>query len=814
MNDYIKKLTFPPVWLLLLGVIFLADLLFGGRIFLARDWLQDFLPMRMLEAKCLLNGEFPFWNQFLGGGKPFIADPQSQALYPANVLFLLFKPAAALNLYWLLHLYIGGLGAYFFCRQLGVEKQPAGIAAISFMLGTWLVSMLEFSINGATGAWIPWIFGVLARFHSRLPDGAACRPLAECWKQRRLAGALALLFAVQFFANFPEFVIYPCVGYALFIAAVAATGKNFRGAAAMVLFAAIGGLLALLICLPEIAGTRELLPYTERAGSFDARFNMASMSLSHLLSAIFPFIGGFPGFPDKHWESGLFEFWIGAFYSGAIPLMLAPFAFREWARKSSREKIPVIAAVAMILTGCLLAFGENTPVYPWLHAHAPLLGQFRFPTKFLILTVLGMLMLAALGVDALCKKRQAPVPLLVALGVIVAAGGALALCLWANPNWFISLAGNAQARPGAEALAKAGRFALVSWVFLALAFAWVMALAKTRVKIAPLLAGGVLLAFANMWVVSRQLHPAAPAAPALPAPGSLDIARAAAGSDYRAFSVYAGVQQYLYSDPRPEIYGWAWQAGSGGMWAAHDIRQHYSALIKLQKYSQLTGLIYSGNATLQNHGLDLFGVKWIVTGEPWQQILWGNASRELKIIHERPAPLSRFMLFNARTLVATDTEVWQRLTQGRFAHSIPMVEPACLFNGSVTNRPLAAKTPSLALGDKLAVLRKTQNKITLQAETAGDSLLFFGDTWYPGWRATLDGREVPIHRVNYMFMGVEIPPGKHTVEFKFYPRNFTLYLLVALAALGASLSLMIPEKMLRRLKSAGKKTAPQNQAVN
>ena len=797
-----------------MAVIFLGDLLFGGRIFLARDWLQDFLPLRLFEAKCLLNGEFPFWNQYLGGGKPFIADPQSQALYPINILFLLFSPVAALNLYWLFHLYVGGLGVYFCCRQFDVSKESAGLAGISFMLGTWLVSMLEFSINGATGAWIPWILGVVARFHSKLPD-TACQPFAECWKQRRLVGALAILFAIQFFANFPEFVVYPCIGYALYVVAVAVTGRSFRIAAALSLFIGIGGLLGLLITLPEVVSTQELLPFTERAGTFDARFGMASMSSKHLLSAIFPFIGGFPGFPGKFWESGLFEFWIGAFYSGAISLVLVPFAFLGWSQKNTREKIPVIAASAMILTGILLAMGENTPVYPWLHAHVPLLGHFRFASKLLILTVMGLFILTALGANALSKKRHAPFPLLVVLGVIVAASGILAMCLQANPDLFISLtAGGKPARNSPEALEKAGRLTLVTWGFLVLAFAWMMALVKSRIKTVPLFAAGIMLAFANLWVVSRHLHPAAPAAAALPAAESTATAPMAGDANYRAFSIYADMQQYLYADPRPEIYAWAWQAGSGGMWMGNGIRQQYSAMIKLQKYRQLTGLIYSGNAVLRNQALDLFGVKWIVAGASWQQVLWNNASRELKI-YERNTALPRFKLFNAKMPVASDNEAWQRIIQGKLALDFPVIESTCLYKGGVTDRPLttsALVAPSV--GDKLVMDRTTPNKIILKTESTGDRLLFFGDTWYPGWRATIDGREVPIHRVNYMFMGVEVPAGRHSVEFKFYPRHFTFCLFIAVSALILSLVLMIPIKMIHRLKGAGNDASLQNQAIN
>ena len=42
----------------------------------------------------------------------------------------------------------------------------------------------------------------------------------------------------------------------------------------------------------------------------------------------------------------------------------------------------------------------------------------------------------------------------------------------------------------------------------------------------------------------------------------------------------------------------------------------------------------------------------------------------------------------------------------------------------------------------------------------GEALLVLGDVYYPGWKASVDGDEVPIERVDYLLRGVRIGPGR------------------------------------------------------
>jgi uncharacterized membrane protein YfhO len=47
-------------------------------------------------------------------------------------------------------------------------------------------------------------------------------------------------------------------------------------------------------------------------------------------------------------------------------------------------------------------------------------------------------------------------------------------------------------------------------------------------------------------------------------------------------------------------------------------------------------------------------------------------------------------------------------------------------------------------------------------------LLVLTDNYYPGWKATIDGKNSEILRADYSFRGLVVTPGKHIIEFTFH----------------------------------------------
>ena len=76
--------------------------------------------------------------------------------------------------------------------------------------------------------------------------------------------------------------------------------------------------------------------------------------------------------------------------------------------------------------------------------------------------------------------------------------------------------------------------------------------------------------------------------------------------------------------------------------------------------------------------------------------------------------------------------------------------------------------------NKVMVEDYQANNIKLLTKTEGNKLLFLSDTYYPGWKAFIDGKESKIYRADYAFRAVVVPAGNHEVIFSYQSQSFYL----------------------------------------
>ena len=99
------------------------------------------------------------------------------------------------------------------------------------------------------------------------------------------------------------------------------------------------------------------------------------------------------------------------------------------------------------------------------------------------------------------------------------------------------------------------------------------------------------------------------------------------------------------------------------------------------------------------------------------------------------------------------------------------------FESSVCSMP----SDSLATIE-LVAYQPNYLKYEVNSEKGGT--VVFSEIYYPGWQSTVDGEEVAHGRANYILRAMNVPAGKHVVEFKFDPKSLHATETIAFIALG------------------------------
>ena len=93
------------------------------------------------------------------------------------------------------------------------------------------------------------------------------------------------------------------------------------------------------------------------------------------------------------------------------------------------------------------------------------------------------------------------------------------------------------------------------------------------------------------------------------------------------------------------------------------------------------------------------------------------------------------------------------------------------------------------------------NELTYESNSSVEQIAVFSEIYYAkGWKAFIDGTEVPHFRVNYILRAMKIPAGKHSIEFKFDPEVYHTTETIAMASSGLLilLSLVLLVMQLRK----------------
>lgn len=88
-------------------------------------------------------------------------------------------------------------------------------------------------------------------------------------------------------------------------------------------------------------------------------------------------------------------------------------------------------------------------------------------------------------------------------------------------------------------------------------------------------------------------------------------------------------------------------------------------------------------------------------------------------------------------------------------------------------------------GDTIRLTSYKPNELRYRSSSKTGGVAVFSEIYFPwGWTATIDGKETPIGRANYVLRALSVPAGEHDIEFRFHPRSIQTTESVAGAAIA------------------------------
>ncbi len=150
---------------------------------------------------------------------------------------------------------------------------------------------------------------------------------------------------------------------------------------------------------------------------------------------------------------------------------------------------------------------------------------------------------------------------------------------------------------------------------------------------------------------------------------------------------------------------------------------------------------------------DMLNVKYfIVSGENGEEL-----------VQQNPTANGNAWFVQEVKFVTTDDQEIKALDTLQTNHiALLNKKDAPLFEG-----PVKYKVDSTA---SINLIKYSLNALTYESFSKQQSFAVFSEIYYKeGWNAYIDGRLTTHQRVNYLLRGMQIPSGKHTIEFRFEP---------------------------------------------
>jgi hypothetical protein len=753
-----------------LAFLFFLPAFLPDRQLFGTDYLGAGYFIREFIARRFADGVLPQWMPHLYGGLPVFANPGS-TYHPLQLLLEAILPMPrVLPALLVVQFALGGLGMFLLSRALGARGWVALLSALAFEFTGLTISYVyaghDGRIIGATSA--PLLFFFL---HRGISTG---RALSFAGVAATVAGAL-LSFQIQS-------AYYLLLAGALWSLALLLT-PELRAAPPVAMRRASMAVAA--VALAFAISAVNFLPFSDYVassprGGGGRGYEFAtsySMPPAELLAVAVPEQAG--ALDDYRGSS---RFKLHTEYVGALVIALlalgAVFARgdRHW------RFFAVLAAL-----GVLLALGGNTPIYRLFYAALPGTRLFRAPSIAFMLVPFSLAAMAALSLERLAALRDAAADARRASASTLARQGVqarAALVLAGVLVLVLAGAATAAAEGDGDASASLGwmRFAVTFAVIGATLWSWFARRLATRAAAIALAA----LTVADLWIVGNRFRQ----------------------TELLPDQLYAAddVVDFLRKENRGDrVWVFPFPEGAGPRYSGNDrfgVNSNYLMRFGIEQVGGEHGnQLQRWNDVLGAAQGALF-VDWHnFVGAPWLlnalNVGWVIAAVELDFRENADTSVVKSGLRKAFT--GRGAAVFRNDLVLPRAYLVPQVgsvtpgealalmtrpgwDPAKL---AFIEAPDRVELPEEPLEGHATVVSHEPDRVVVRTNANRPAFLVLADNWYAGWRATVNGTAVRVHRANHTLRGVMVPAGTQEVVFTFRADDLHLGVRISLVAVAA-----------------------------
>lgn len=182
---------------------------------------------------------------------------------------------------------------------------------------------------------------------------------------------------------------------------------------------------------------------------------------------------------------------------------------------------------------------------------------------------------------------------------------------------------------------------------------------------------------------------------------------------------------------------------------------------KLGKYQDVVDIYFSQDPRLKQYGIkDETGLINVLNMMNTKYIIHGDVTQPE--VQKNPTALGSAWFTSAIKWTENANDEILAI------NSTPINNTVILRKDLVADKNLKIAADSTAT---IQLVDYSPMKMTYKSKSNTDQIAVFSEIYYPhGWTATIDGKEVPIEKANYVLRAVPVSKGEHTIIFEFKPQ--------------------------------------------